>query len=436
MALREMLAGLFSVVGLGAAFAAPMAEVGPEALKDTKSFREILAGAHGKPVHIVYVHGIASDSAGLSEIFQKKLRAKMPELKAAGEPVVERNHRLAISPKPDFKFMTDPIWTDETWATGAPFVNRYTYNVGGHPLLIVDEVNWWPLAVPLKCRALVAPEARLGGLDTHHLYLCAGLADDGTTKLGAPYQSWLNEKEINDALKAKRPIGGAAWANGAVKRGLMNWGLSDAVIALGPMQTYFRATIDKAFEYAATDSRTGGAADDEYVLIAESLGSFITLDAWHTGGATHDLLQRTAYIYLFANQFALLELGRLGQDNGYVPSHGLVNPPVTGVGQSPLDALSAWAEGQDSAEHSMPGLSGTYPLSARPNPKQIIAFSDPTDALTFLVPGIDKVKVTNIMDRNGFDFLHIAADPLTAHVGHHSNDKVIDVMIDGAKALK
>ena len=433
MALRTVLAGLLSALSFGTAFSATVADVGPDPLKDAKSFREILSDAKGKPVHIIYVHGIASDSAGLSKIFQKKLRAKVPALNQAGDPVVELNHRLDVGSVPNLTFLGKPIWDDKSWGASSPFVDRYTYNLNGRPLLIVDEVNWWPLVFPLKCRALVAPEAELGGVDSHHLHLCAALSDDGNTKLEAPYYPFLSDAELNDALKAKRPIGGAAWANGEVKRGLMNWGLSDAVIALGPMQVYFRAAIDKAFEYASKDREAGTPADHEYVLIAESLGSFITLDAWQTNKSTREVLQRTAYIYLFANQFALLELGRLGQNSEYPHIESLVAPPQ-GV-QSPLNALSSWAL---SAKTSVarPKLEAAPALLPRPQLKQIVAFSDPTDALTFLVPKIEGAHVTNVLDRNGFDFLHWFADPLAAHVGHHDNDRVLDVIVDGARAVK
>ena len=55
-------------------------------------------------------------------------------------------------------------------------------------------------------------------------------------------------------------------------------GSTDAVIALGPMRSLFRKTMDKAFNYAA---RYDGhdVAGQEFVVVSESLGSFVVMDA-------------------------------------------------------------------------------------------------------------------------------------------------------------
>ena len=68
-------------------------------------------------------------------------------------------------------------------------------------------------------------------------------------------------------------------------------------------------------------------------------------------------------------------------------------------------------------------------VGGRPAYKQIIAFSDPSDALTFRVPPIDGVTVVNVYDRNGIDLLHLGADPVAAHTGHSSNPHVLDLML-------
>ena len=57
---------------------------------------------------------------------------------------------------------------------------------------------------------------------------------------------------------------------------------------------------------------------------------------------------------------------------------------------SPLRALREWA-----AAPVPPGF-----MITEARPKQVISFSDPSDALTFSVPEIDDVRVSNVYVRN------------------------------------
>jgi len=416
MALPAWTLALFAVLGLsGPGLASPIAEAGPDALADTRSLGDLIRSA-SKPVHILYVHGMLAEGAGDSVVFQTSLCKHLPGLCPGGKPPAPTAHRLDLGASPaNLTYLGQPIWTAESWAAGAPFVERYRYPAhAGFPEVIVDEVNWWPLVFPLKCRVLLLPEAELAGPDRHRLNLCAALDDKGRP-LPPPYHAWISQAEIAAALAKPSPIGGAAWLNGLVKASLMDWGLSDAVIAVGPVQTYLRSTIDEAFAYAELDD-AGQATDHDYVLIAASLGGFITLDAWWNDAGARRVLDKTALIYLFANQFALLELARLGQ-----PAQALALAGGTSAeGASPMEALRQWG--------AAPGAAAT------PAVRQVIAFSDPSDALTFRVPAFPGAKVVNVYDRNGFDFLRLVADPIAAHTGHAANNAVLDVMIDGAKA--
>ena len=96
--------------------------------------------------------------------------------------------------------------------------------------IVVDEVNWWPLLFPVKCRSLLAPETDLSGADREHLKLCA--------RSDAGYYPWLTQQELIAALSHKPRSGGGARANAFIKQQIMNWGLADAVIALGPLRTF------------------------------------------------------------------------------------------------------------------------------------------------------------------------------------------------------
>jgi len=420
MALPAWTLALFAVLGLATpGLASPIAEAGPDKLADTRSLGELIRHS-SKPVHILYVHGILAEAAGGSVVFQTSLCRHLQGLCPGDRPSQPTFHLLPLGAAPaNLTYLDQPIWTTESWAAGAPFVERYRYPAhSGFPEVIVDEVNWWPLVFPLKCRALVLPEVELAGADRHRLNLCAALDDKGHS-LPLPYHAWISQDEIAAALAKPSPIGGAAVVNGAVKEGLMNWGLADAVIALGPMQVYLPQTNDD-----------GAASDHAYVLVAASLGSFITLDAWWNDAGARRGLDKTASIYFFANQFSLLELARLSQPTATAAVAG--GQPASSA--SPMEALRRWSKQPKTS--AAPNSREGVPLgpSSAPVVRQVIAFSDPSDVLTFRVPALAGAKVVNVYDRNGFDFLGLVADPLAAHVGHAANNGVLDVMIDGAAA--
>jgi hypothetical protein len=76
--------------------------------------------------------------------------------------------------------------------------------------------------------------------------------------------------------------------------------------------------------------------------------------------------------------------------------------------------------------------SASTPAGFRPSPssmKQIIAFSDPSDALTFPVPQFDNAKVSNVYVRNATSVLGLFADPVKAHSGQMKNSTLWNAMI-------
>ena len=403
-----------------AAAAGPgLVETGPGVLSQTVSLGAIIAASTDEPVHILFVHGMRAGDRGGSATFRANLSSRLQDLLVATEPdKVTLTHRLDVGPSPGFTYMGDPIWpNDAAWSMGA-FVDRYEYARKSAPPIIVDEVNWWPLALPLRCVALLKPEAYLAGADVADLRLCAALGqDDKPLKNDDIHYPFISKADFETLAKVKPPGGGAAAVNGLVKRALLDWGLSDAVIALGPMQTYLRAAIGQAFSYAADrDKRQGRPV--KYVVVSESLGSFILFDAYaQQEPAVHEVLDATAYVYFFANQFGLLELGRLS----HAPPAGPGAEAFAGEtsGRSLHRALTAWG-GRPHPE----AMAADLPVR-----KQIIAFSDPSDALTFRVPPIDGVTVVNVYDRNGFAIPQVAADPVAAHTGHSNNPHVLDLML-------
>jgi hypothetical protein len=398
-------------------------ETGPDPLSDTASLGQIIAASADEPVHILFVHGLRTGDRGASNIFRANLTARLTDILVGTEPAkTQLTHRLDVGPRPGLTFMGQPIWSeDAAWALG-PFVDRYEYarKTGGHAI-IVDEVNWWPLALPLRCRALLEPEAYLAGADAPNLRLCAAVDKDGRPLNDGIHYPFLAKPELDKLLALKPPGGGGAWANTLLKHQLVDWGLSDAAIALGPMKHYLCAAMDQAFSYAA-DRDKRQKRPGTFVVVAESLGSFIVFDAYARGhGSVREVLDDTGYLYFFANQLALMELGRLNEVNPRPPSWRT----LFGRAKSPAPAMSLHG--------ALTAWSGQGRRSPGPNAgaacKQIIAFNDPSDALTFRVPRIDGLTVVNVYDRNEVDLLHLAANPMTAHIGHSANPRVLDLML-------
>jgi len=400
-----------------------LVEAGPGLLAETMSLGQVIAASPGHPVHILFVHGLRTGDRGASNTFRANLATRLTDILADAQPSkTELTRRLDVGPRPKLAYMGQSIWPDDAaWAMG-PFVDRYEYarKDGGHAI-IVDEVNWWPLVLPLRCRALLEPEAYLAGADSANLRLCAAVDKDGAPLNDGIHYPYLTKSELDDLLDVKPVGGGAAWANGLLKRGLVDWGLSDAAIALGPMKHHLCAAIDQAFSYAA-DRDKRQKRPGTFVVVAESLGSFIVFDAYARGhGSVREVLDDTGYLYFFANQLALMELGRLNEPSPRAPSWRTLlgraksPPPV----MSMHGALSAWSGGGQ----SFAGPDG------RATCKQIIAFSDPSDALTFRVPDIAGLTVVNVYDRNEVGLLNLAANPSTAHSGHSANRHVLDLML-------
>jgi hypothetical protein len=391
----------------------------PDTLKKTRSLGQLIASVRDKPIHIVYVHGMRADGTGASDPFRKGLCKYVPSLCSLGLPPAKLpSHPLDLGAnRPNATYLELPIWrSDVEWQASRPFVDRYIYSRQGAAPVIVDEVNWWPLLFPPKCRFIVHPEIDLSGIDQHHLKLCA--------RSVPPYYPWLTQDELTKALAHKPISAGGARVNAYIKQQIMNWGLTDAVLALGPLRTYFRQAMNLAFDYAAQiDAR--GIDTQEFVVISESLGSFVVLDAFanifEDSRAGEAVGERTADLYFFANQFALLQLGRIDEGPAAQTIEGTPRPvPAPERPASPVDLLRLWAT--------------AGPLEFQGRPKQVIAFSDPSDLLTYPVPklrdadGKDVALVVNVYDRNESNWFGLFANPATAHTGHSANDDVLKLI--------
>jgi hypothetical protein len=204
-----ILLGSGCLLGLGL-LASNLASAGirpddPNTLRRTTSLGELIAKTTNRPVHIVYVHGMRADGTGASLAFQAGLCKYVAGVCAAdARPNRSARTFLDIGPRPPATYLDHPIWlSDDEWKASTPFVDRYVYARKDAEPIVIDEVNWWTLLFPVKCRLLLVPETDLSGADKAHLRLCA--------RNDAPYYSWLTQRQLDDLL-AHKPISGGGKA--------------------------------------------------------------------------------------------------------------------------------------------------------------------------------------------------------------------------------
>ncbi len=389
----------------------------PRFFKEAHSLGQLMHASKSEPLHILFVHGMHAEGPGAARALAKAI---CEEVRCSLADVTPTRHFLDLDDWPKAaKLYGKPIWNDEKeWKASRPFVDRYEIRRECAPSVVLDEVNWWPLLFPIKYRALVAPESKLSGVDVAHLDLCH--------RNDPPYFDWLGKEGYEEAKRGPRGSSGGTLINAFLKREMINWGFSDAVMAVGPMRTYFRRAIDRAFAYAAEPVDGRAIHEQTVCVVAESLGSFVVLDAGTNplDDSRHakELLDRTAYLYFFANQFALLELGRISglRDDG---QRGILPPDTE---KSPLDMLRDWAE----RGANVKGL-----LDNVPKARQVVAFNDPSDVLTFNVPPLHLTgetpiaSVYNVSVRNAFNWFGLFTNPVKAHTGHSQNAAVLQWLL-------
>ena len=222
--------------------------------------------------------------------------------------------------------------------------------------------------------------------------------------------------------------------NRALKRELMDRRLADPILYLGGAGSEVRYATEFAICNMIGGRLDGTACVEEpgvpagrppeVAIVAESLGSKVAFDALTALGASPDrrtqeaaesFAQRTAVVYLLANQLPLLGLAELGVESAEEAG------PAGG-----LDGFLTLRESVAERGIAM-------------GPLQIVAFSDPNDLLSYEIspefaaryPEASFVNVrVGIAGRGLFK---LVANPLRAHTGHSGDRRVMDALA-GAKA--
>src|SRR5580765_23198 len=406
--------------------------------KQTASLADSLERAGGKQLHILYVHGIASDGPGdydswrLRRGIWKFLKdCTAPAGVFDGKEYADQDEFRLHAPPPALEYLGQPAWkvdpsgsSSQEWNAAAPFVVHWKLKRSSGLAIYVDEINWWPLVFSLKCRQIVENDAFLVGPSADRIKLCSTLKPDSNVPGRFISYDWIPTHDAAGFLSL--PSRGAL-VNRKLKNGLLDWGFSDALLALGPLRTYLldgiRQLILKSVAVSPEGSREGPAAprvNQEYVIVSHSLGSYLifsaldinsattkTLTVQRSGDAFEQILAHTSLVYFFANQLRLLALASL--DGG--PDKNLVGH------------LEAWGTFRCDYLKSLPGSSQTC---ERP---QIIALNDPSDLLTWTVPELATVEVHNVVVKNSSHWFGLIESPTKAHDNYAKNKNAIGQML-------
>ena len=203
-----------------------------------------LRHSDGKEIHIFYIHGIGSD--GPTDYDSLALRSSICVFlkdctSPAGTPIGEWDYADQDQFRPDatvpvLEYMDERVWKSaDEWRAAAPYAIHFQLTRANGQNLYVDELNWWPLTFSLKCRQIIASDASFVAPSKARIETCSRREPNLAVPQRFKSYDWITPEEA--ARMAHLPPKGAR-ANRALKTGLMDWGFSDAVLALGPLRPY------------------------------------------------------------------------------------------------------------------------------------------------------------------------------------------------------
>jgi hypothetical protein len=177
-----------------------------------------------QPIHILYMHGINQVGAGDSTELRKAICRYIHECTVTPLGRIYAEGPFAVhAPPPNFVYMQQPIWsTPDDWSASAPFIDRYQISGGSHVPIVLEEINWWPIVYPIKCKSLIAHDAALTGPVKLQLNICAAAPNGTQPDPNHPgrylqYQ-WIASAEAADLARIPRH---ATYANRDLKSNLM-----------------------------------------------------------------------------------------------------------------------------------------------------------------------------------------------------------------------
>jgi hypothetical protein len=450
-------------------------------LKTLSSIADALDSPDHHPVHVLYVHGIdrvgSGDSSMLRESICTELKlCDVSDWKNAGVEFADKGEFSTAVQPPTLAYLGNPVWNSPAeWQAAAPFVVHWVVHLKGHSaVLVLDEINWWPLVLALKCRHVITAEAHLSGPDQYLLQVCSQQSAQDPDGSGR-FFPWILPDQAAKLAKI-RPRG--VLINRELKSGLVDWGLSDVLMAVGPMGGILRDGVRQlmaksaAFDPNAAEVDSSGSGgigkydwksqlakdnelDQEFIGVTHSLGSYLLFNALNPEfasaageelsatdaarktaeeNAVHYIFERTSQVYFFANQLEMLEITNLESapesSTTAMKSRGLAPPPS--VPTNPAENFRAlvgrWKDYQTNFQAVL------HPSDEPIREKvQVVAWSDPSDVITYRVPKIGDVEVVNLYVKNATRWFGLLESPRKAHADYAKNIDVLRVMFGETK---
>ena len=472
---------ILAVAG-GSTFArAKVVEDTSGSLKTLTSVADALDSADGHPVHVLYVHGIDEVGAGDSKMLRDSICTELKlcavsDWKNAGTEYADKGEFSSAVEPPTLAYLGTPVWNSpDEWHAAAPFVVHWVVHLRGHSaVLVVDEINWWPLVLSLKCRRVIAAEAHLSGPDKYLLQVCSDRSAQDPDGRGRFYP-WIT---ADDAAKLEKIKPRGVVINRELKAGLVDWGLSDVLMAVGPLGGILRDGVRQlmaksaAFDLNASQVDPSGAGgigkydwkshlsqdnvlDQEFIGVTHSLGSYLlfnTLNPEFSSTSDENLspadaarktaeenairyiFERSSLMYFFANQLEMLEITNLESapqsTESAVKSRGLAPAPMvpTSPAENFRSLVNRWKGYQTNFQAVL------HPSDETSREKvQVVAWSDPSDVITYRVPRIGDVEVVNLYVKNATRWFGLIESPSKAHSGYAKNIDVLRVMFRETK---
>ncbi|NOQ14902.1 MAG: hypothetical protein GQ583_10565 [Methyloprofundus sp.] len=225
----------------------------------------------------------------------------------------------------------------------------------------------------------------------------------------------------------------------------------DPMIYLGKSKEEILASFRTAFcwmvgrdwdalpDYSESECHIDGDAikhlpDDEYAIVSHSLGSRIVMDGMHSFAQRMVIASNGGYTQL---ESGVLDGFIDGFQQKSIPFYLMSNQlPLLEMGEEPPEVIN------QQKEYCVAG--GEHYNKRLVNKTSIIAFSDPNDLLSYAIPqhfaehNLDSrlcaeitnvnINVAHVIDMFGFGKF---ANPLTAHTGYDSDDRVVALIANG-----
>jgi hypothetical protein len=413
--------------------------------------------SNAAPVHLIYVHGINEIGPGDSSLLRAAICRYLRECAQTQlQPLIFANGPFGPdSAVPNLTYLNQPIWASRAeWAASKPFVQRYWISGGDHAPILLDELNWYPLVYPLKCKFLLPNDERLAGTASNLDAACRpAIIGPGSSP---PGYDWQPDTAIVDTeARAQK----ATLVNRQLKFNLMDWGFGDAVLALGPMQEILCAAIRQllfqSLDLPAVDPDgkpvLANKDDMQVFFVTHSLGSFLSLaaidsewqgakaaelSAFQMSGdqrtASDYFAAHTAGLYFLANQIGLLELAHLTpckKRQGDCATVDIGSGADKAQGSTtPSAAVGHYARRRQQYLDTHPAA------KAKQSHAQIIAWSAADDLLSWYVPKVPDLNAVNLPARNSsFRIPGLIAGPAAVHGNYAKNKSIVKTILEPNK---